>query len=213
MKNKFLLWILPFLGFLFLLAIRLTMRIKRVREEVVEEFYKDHRHFILAFWHGRQFFMPYSYHGKRINILISQHGDGEIVSRAMRYFGFGSVRGSSTRGGFKAFRELFKLSRHSDIAITPDGPKGPLYQVQVGIIELARLTALPIIPVTFSSSSRKILKSWDQFMIPGFFSKGVFIWGNPIFVDKGATPAQVEMKREELEHTLNEITKEADNFF
>jgi hypothetical protein len=108
---------------------------------------------------------------------------------------------------------LFKLSRHSDIAITPDGPKGPLYQVQVGIIELARLTALPIIPVTFSSSSRKILKSWDQFMIPGFFSKGVFIWGNPIFVDKGATPAQVEMKREELEHTLNEITKEADNYF
>ena len=189
------------------------MSIKRVREEAVEVFYKSDRRFILAFWHGRQLFMPYSYHGKGIHILISQHGDGEIVSRAMRYFGFGSVRGSSTRGGFKAFRELIRLSRTSDIAMTPDGPKGPVYRVQTGIIELARLTSLPIIPVAFSASSRRALKSWDQFLIPCLFSKGVFIWGDPISIDKGATPDQVEMKREELEHSLNEITKEADGFF
>ncbi len=213
MKNKFLFSILPFLGFVALLLIRMTMRIKRVREEVVEDFYRNNRRFILAFWHGRQLFMPYSYHGKRIHILISQHGDGEIVSRAMRYFGFSSVRGSTTRGGFRAFRELIKLSRNSDIAMTPDGPKGPVYRVQMGIIELARLTSLPIIPVTFSASSRKTLKSWDQFLIPRLFSKGVFIWGEPLFVDKGTTPDKVEMKREELEHSLNKITKEADGFF
>jgi lysophospholipid acyltransferase (LPLAT)-like uncharacterized protein len=213
MRNKFFFSILPFLGFLFLLLIRMTMRIKRVREEVLEEFYKNNRRFILAFWHGRQLFMPYSYHGEKIHILISQHGDGEIVSRAMGYFGFNSVRGSSTRGGFKAFRELIKLSRNSDIAITPDGPKGPLYRVQMGIIELARLTSLPIIPVTFSASSRKTLKSWDQFLIPHLFSKGVFIWGDPIFVEKDLAGERVELKRRDLEDSLNRITKEADGFF
>lgn len=213
MKNKFLFLILPFLAFVLLLLIRMTMNIKRVREEVVEAFYKSDRRFILAFWHGRQLFMPYSYHGKGIHILISQHGDGEIVSRAMRYFGFNSVRGSSTRGGFKAFRELIRLSRTSDIAMTPDGPKGPVYRAQTGIIELARLTSLPIIPVSFSASSRRVLKSWDQFLIPRLFSKGVFIWGDPLFVDKEATPEKVEMKRKELESSLNKITGQADGFF
>ncbi|MBI3593575.1 MAG: lysophospholipid acyltransferase family protein [Nitrospirae bacterium] len=205
--------ILPLLGFLVVLLIRMTVRIKRVGEEFIAEFYKKDRRFILAFWHGRQLFMPFSYDGKLIHILISQHGDGEIVTRAMRYFGFQSVRGSSTRGGFRAVRELLRLSGSSDIAITPDGPKGPAYKVQMGIIELARMTSLPIIPVTFSSSSRKELKAWDHFLIPHLFSKGIFIWGKPIRVEKNLTREQLEERRKDLEITLNKITEEADRYF
>lgn len=213
MKQKFLYSVLSFLGFLAIVLIRLTMRIRRLGEEKIEEYYKNDRRFILAFWHGRQLFMPYSYRGKKINILISQHGDGELISRAMRYFGFSSIRGSTTRGGFKAFRQLIKIAPSSDIAITPDGPKGPIYQVQLGIIELARLTGLPIIPVTFNASSKKTLKSWDQFLIPKFFSRGVFIWGDPIFVDRDMTPVMVELKRKELETSLKKITEKADQYF
>jgi lysophospholipid acyltransferase (LPLAT)-like uncharacterized protein len=213
MIKKLLLAVLPFLGFITIVLIRLTMKIKRIGEEKIEEFYNNDRRFILAFWHGRQLFMPYSYRGKLIHILISQHGDGEIVSRAMRYFGFNSVRGSTTRGGFKAFRELIKLARFSDIAITPDGPRGPVQKVQSGIIELARLTGLPIIPVTFNASSKKLLRSWDQFLIPRLFSKGIFIWGDPIFVEKESGEDKIELKRKDLENSLNTITQRADIHF
>ncbi|MHB8482368.1 MAG: lysophospholipid acyltransferase family protein [Nitrospiria bacterium] len=157
MKNKVLRNVLPFFGFLVLVLLRMTMKIKMVGREIVNDYFINDKHFILAFWHGRQLFMPYSYHGKKIHILISRHGDGEIVSRAMRYYGFGSIRGSSTRGGFRAFREMIKISRESDLAITPDGPKGPLYKVQMGIVELARLTGLPVIPVSFGASKKKPL--------------------------------------------------------
>src|ERR1700693_4161044 len=142
------------IGFLVLAAIRLTTRIKVVRKEVAGGFFKNNRRFILAFWHGRQLMMPYCYHGKSIHILISQHGDGEIVSRAMRFFGFKSIRGSTTRGGSQAFREMIRTSRVSDIAITPDGPRGPARNVQMGIIELARLTGLPILPILDRESTR-----------------------------------------------------------
>ncbi|MBI1820799.1 MAG: lysophospholipid acyltransferase family protein [Nitrospirae bacterium] len=171
MKNKLLLKILPFFGFLILVLLRLTMKIKTVGKEVVEDYFKNDKRFILAFWHGRQLFMPYSYHGKKIHILISQHGDGEIVSRAMRYYGFGSIRGSSTRGGFKAFREMIKISRESDLAITPDGPKGPPCKAQAGVVELARLTGLPIIPVTFGASKKKPLNHGINLSSPVFFQR------------------------------------------
>jgi lysophospholipid acyltransferase (LPLAT)-like uncharacterized protein len=213
MKRRILLIILPFLGYLLVLLIRATVRISRVGEESVAEFYRKDRHFILAFWHGRQLFMPFSYRGKNIHILISQHGDGEIVSRAMRYYGFRSVRGSTTRGGFRAAREIIRISRISDIAITPDGPRGPNWKVQMGIIELARMTSLPIIPVTFSASSRKEIKAWDRFLIPHLFSRGVIIWGKPISVDRESTGASLELKRIELEDSLNKITADADQYF
>jgi hypothetical protein len=157
MKYKILTNILPFLSYLIIVLVHKTMSITTKGSEKINEYFKNNKQFILAFWHGRQLFMPYIYHGKKIHILISEHGDGEIVSRAMRYFGFGSVRGSSTRGGFRAFREMIRVSRSSDIAITPDGPKGPPYQVQMGIIELARVTGLPIFPATFGASKKKIL--------------------------------------------------------
>ena len=155
MKNKVEIKILAFIGFLVLVLLRLTMKVKTVGQEIVNDYFKTDRRFILAFWHGRQLFMPYCYHGRKIHILISRHGDGELVSRAMRYFGFGSIRGSSTRGGFKAFREMIRMSRDSDLAITPDGPKGPPGKAQMGVIELARMTGLPVFPVSFGASKKK----------------------------------------------------------
>jgi len=213
MKNRRLLFLASFLGFIVLILLRLTVRIRRIGEETLFDFYRNKRHFILAFWHGRQLMMPYSYRGKQIHILISQHGDGEIVARAMSYFGFHSVRGSTTRGGFRAFRELIRISGSSDLAITPDGPKGPPRRVQMGIIELARLTALPIIPVTFGSSSARRLNSWDCFEIPFPFSRGIFIWGKPVRVEKNAGEGDLILKQRELEDEMNRITDLADGYY
>jgi lysophospholipid acyltransferase (LPLAT)-like uncharacterized protein len=100
----------------------------------------------------------------------------------------------------------------SDIALTPDGPKGPRYQAQIGVIELAKLTGRPIIPVTFSASRRKMFKTWDQFLLPCPFSKGVFIWGEPMDVDPKGDRAHLEERRI-LQRRLNELTERADHYF
>lgn len=134
----------------------LTMRMSTVGGETVDELYRQGKHIIIAFWHGRQLMMPLAYRGQQASILISQHRDGEIIARIMRYFGFQSIRGSSTRGGLRATRQLLRAGRNGgDLVMTPDGPKGPACTVQSGVIYLAKATGLPIIPLTFACSKKK----------------------------------------------------------
>jgi len=125
-------------------------------------------------------------------------------------FGFRSVRGSTTRGGVAALRALIRLGRSgSDLVITPDGPKGPRQIAQLGAVQLAQATGLPIVPLTFSCS-KKVFASWDRFLLPYPFSRGLFWWGEPIWVPREATAEELEAKRRELEAALNQITAEAD---
>lgn len=136
-----------------------TMRLSTVGGEAVDELYRQGRQIIIAFWHGRQLMMPLAYRGRQASILISQHRDGEIIARIMGYFGFQSIRGSSTRGGLRATRQLLKAGRNGgDLVVTPDGPKGPACTVQSGVIYLAKATGLPIIPLTFACSKKKSLR-------------------------------------------------------
>ena len=122
---------------------------------------------IFAFWHGRLLMMAMLCPPKRkMNILISTHGDGEIIARAMHNFGFGTVRGSSTRGGAgAAMRSLTVLEAGENIVITPDGPRGPEMRVQPGIITIAQMTGLPVIFGAFSASRYKHMRSWDRFLL------------------------------------------------
>jgi len=100
--------------------------------------------------------MPLAYRGRNAHILISQHRDGELVYRILKRFGFHAVRGSTTRGGTIAFRQLLRLGRSgADLVVTPDGPQGPRHVVQPGIVRLARATSLPIVPLVFSCSKKK----------------------------------------------------------
>ena len=169
---------------------------------------------ILAFWHGRMLMAPFFYRGRGLRILISHHTDGELIHRVMSRFGFKSVRGSTRRKGSAAFRELIRWCRQGwDIAITPDGPRGPRYVVQKGVIELARKTGLPIVPVTYSTERRLMCSSWDEMVIPRPFTKGVFIWGPPVRVDSNCDPDHTELHRLQLQALLRRLTEEADGFF
>ena len=144
-----------------------TMRLSTVGGEAVDELYRQGRQIIIAFWHGRQLMMPLAYRGQQASILISQHRDGEIIARIMGYFGFQSIRGSSTRGGLRATRQLLKAGRNGgDLVVTPDGPKGPACTVQSGVIYLAKATGLPIIPLTFACSKKKSLRVGIVFRFP-----------------------------------------------
>jgi len=128
---------------------------------------------IFAFWHNRILMMPYLYEkfcsGRRMLMLVSRSRDGEFIARIMGRFGIDGVRGSSSRGGSGALREMVReLATKSarDIGITPDGPRGPKGRVQEGVLAVAKASGRPIIPVTTHLSRKWELPSWDRFQVP-----------------------------------------------
>lgn len=148
--------VVPRLGYWLIRGLGKTMRWSVEGTAEVDHFYAQGKRMIIAFWHDQQLMMPLAYRGKEAHILISQHRDGELIRRIVRGFGFGAVRGSTTRGGSVAFRQLIRLGRAGvDLVITPDGPKGPRHVVQKGVIQLAQATGLPIVPLTFACSKKK----------------------------------------------------------
>ncbi len=168
--------------------------------------------FIVAFWHGRLLMMPYAWRrGRAMNMLISQHRDGDLIAKTIGHFGLGTVRGSSRHGGAGALRSLVRaLARNNYAGVTPDGPNGPRMRASDGIISVARLSGAPIIPVAFGASRRTILKTWDRFVVPLPFSRGVFVWGEPIRVARDADADALEAARKDVEDRLNAVTHEAD---
>jgi lysophospholipid acyltransferase (LPLAT)-like uncharacterized protein len=157
--------LLPPAGAALLRGIAGTMRLETRGQEAVDALYREGRHIILAFWHAQQLMIPLGYRGKGSHVLISQHGDGEIIARIIARFGHDAVRGSSTRGGAGALRALIKLGRAGkDLVVTPDGPKGPRQVAKLGVIQLAKATGLPIVPLAFAcskkNSSRAGIASW-----------------------------------------------------
>lgn len=192
-----------------------TSRWKVVGGDIPERFWDEGTPFILAFWHGRLLMMPYSWRrGRAMNMLISQHRDGELIAKTISHFRLGTVRGSSKRGGAGALRSLVKaLAEGSYAGVTPDGPNGPRMRASDGIISVARLSGAPIIPVTFSASRRRLLRTWDRFFVPLPFSRGVFLWGEPIHVARDVDGAAQEAARKRVEDSLNALTREADRMF
>ena len=151
--------VFPPVGAAVIRALGRSMQIETRGHEQVDEIYREGRRVIIAFWHARQLMMPLTYRGVQAHILISQHQDGEIIARIVERFGFKAVRGSSTRGGAEALRELIRLGRSGvDLVVTPDGPKGPAQIAKMGVIQLARATGLPIVPLAFGCSKKNTLR-------------------------------------------------------
>ena len=212
LKKRLVSWWGPWCAYWIIKILTWTMRFEEVHPEIPRRFWDKGIPAIGAFWHGRLFMMPVVYKGKTLSFLVSPHRDGQVVGRALIRFGFHPILGSTTRKGFSGFKKMVK-AHGSDIAIVPDGPRGPRHQVQIGVIELARLTGRSILPLTFSASKKKIFNTWDHFLLPYPFSKGVFIWGEPIYVDPNGNRTHLEERRALLERRLNELTKRADHYF
>jgi lysophospholipid acyltransferase (LPLAT)-like uncharacterized protein len=159
--------VLPPVGAWLIRALGWSLGVRTAGGKIVDELYRQDKRVIIAFWHGRQLMMPLAYRGAEAHILISQHRDGELIHQIVSRFGFRSVRGSTTRGGAAALRQLIRLGRSGvDLVVTPDGPKGPRQVVQMGAIQLAKATSLPIVPLTFGCSkknfSRAGIVSWSH---------------------------------------------------
>jgi hypothetical protein len=203
----------PGVAFFLIKLLQWTMRIEELNGERIRAIWARGENAIGAFWHGRLLMTPLVYGGPGLKILISRHRDGELITRTVRHFGLETVRGSSTRGGIAGMKGLARaLQEGYDVVIAPDGPRGPRFKVQPGVIQLARITGFPVFPFTFSAFPRKELRSWDRFIIPYPFSRGVFVFGEPISVDREATEEEIEAKTLLLEKRLQEITEMADRY-
>lgn len=193
------------------MAIRLvgcTWRFGESGEHHVEEARRYSPCLIFAFWHGRMLPLSYGYRNRSIHVLASEHQDGELMGQTIRRLGFGHVRGSSTRGGARAIRELVsKLREGFDLGVTVDGPKGPRFTVKPGPLEISKLSGSPVVPVATSSRSHWVFSSWDAFEFPKPFTTVRVRFGTPVLVPGDADASVIEAKRVELERTLREITE------
>lgn len=170
---------------------------------------------IYILWHNRFFTVPAAWQKlcgarRRSVTLTSASRDGDMVARAMAVFGLGAIRGSSSRRGVAALVGL-KRALHDgfDICLTPDGPRGPRYQLQPGAIKLAESSGAPIVPVHVRFASAWRLKTWDRFVIPKPFSRVEVTFGAAVHLPRGMDPAAFERARHELESLLVAGTDDA----
>lgn len=165
---------------------------------------------IYAIWHNQQLFLLYPYRKHKVAALISQSSDGEYIARCLPKFGMRAVRGSSSRGGARALIHLLQAVREGySPMLTPDGPRGPIYKVQDGILFLAKKTGLPIIPVGSALSHKFKVHSWDKMRIPLPFGKAAFTYGKAIYVKDDA---DMPRAAKELEEQLNWTTDQSEMF-
>jgi lysophospholipid acyltransferase (LPLAT)-like uncharacterized protein len=189
-----------------------TQRINFPDKEIAENFYKQNKPGIIAFWHGRIAFMPFICpEPERTFVMISIHRDGSLINDIISRFGISTIRGSTNRpsthakgakdrGGRKAMTEILKKLKQSNLcAITPDGPKGPAMKVYPGIIKISELADAPILPISFSTTKGIKINSWDRFLLPLPFGRAEFRVGN-----------LGKYNAEELEETLTNLTNICD---
>jgi lysophospholipid acyltransferase (LPLAT)-like uncharacterized protein len=170
---------------------------------------------IYAVWHNRLALCleAYFHYARRRNrtaglaALVSASRDGALLAAILERFGVLPVRGSSSRRGGQALVELVSWAeRGYDLAITPDGPRGPRYLVQEGVIALAQLTGLPILPAGYRLNWKLQLNSWDGFLVPLPFARCHFVIGRPVLVSRDADAAQREALRRQLEAELRAVS-------
>lgn len=203
--------LIPIIAYIIIRSISKTLRLKIIGAGPVIQGKKSGKNYIFSFWHNQFFVMPYYYIkilGRYpISVLTSLSRDGEYISRLLHKFGFSTARGSSSQGGESALRELIhEIEKGNDVAVTPDGPRGPRHIVQSGIIALASITGCPIVPVGYKVCHRKILNTWDRFIIPYPFTRGVFTVANPIYIPKDISDSEKEEMRQKLQRVLLSIS-------
>ncbi|MDP8268069.1 MAG: DUF374 domain-containing protein [Candidatus Tenebribacter davisii] len=158
---------------------------------------------IYTFWHRNMIPLMYLHRGENIVILASSSKDGELIAGPAKLFGYKIARGSSGRKGSSGTRELIRYATENSIGITPDGPKGPPEKIKDGVTFLSYFTKLPIVPIAVDIKSETVLKSWDKFRIPHFFSKINVTYGTPVCVEN---KIEMENKKLLLQNNLEELT-------
>ncbi len=166
--------------------------------------------YIYAFFHEVMLFPAYFWAWPEMQILISDHRDGELITQVVRRLGFGVVRGSTTRGGARALREMTQRVDRGHLCVTPDGPRGPRRHVHQGLAYLASRTGLPIVGVGLAFRRPWRARSWDRFAVPRPFGAAACVCPGAVTVPRDAGRDEIEAARAEVERRMNRATDEAE---
>ena len=182
-------------------------RLERIGIENYQQFRSSGTPILFVFWHGGLLPLIHYHRQEGIVVLTSEHRDGEYVTQIIQHHGFRAVRGSFTRGGIKGLKGLIRAARSGqDIALTPDGPRGPVAVFKPGSLLVAQIGHLPVVPISVTASSGWRLKSWDRFLIPKLFTTVRLQYHSPRFVEENATRGELELIAADIEEELNAAT-------
>ena len=203
-KQKIVIHLADWAFYLLIKFIGKTIRYETDGWENFERIERDGKIPIYCFWHNRIFAGTYFFRNRGIVVITSQSFDGEYIARFIQRFGYGAVRGSSTRGGVGALVEMIRLMREGlPMAFTVDGPKGPKYVAKTGAVLLAKKTGNPMMPFVVETEKFWTINSWDKLRIPKPFTRARIFIAEPVYVAKDADETEIERKRLELQSKLD----------
>ena len=197
-------------------ALGVTLSVRAAGVEPLRPLWQARRPLIYAVWHGRILMVPWlnarlrrREGARRVRVLASHSRDGQLMADFARRFGLDVVRGSSSRGGAEALRELVRAVRAGeDVAMVPDGPRGPARRLQAGIVALAATTGAPIVPVGVAARPARRLGSWDRFMVPAPFARCAVVFGSALEVKRHDDREDARVR---IERALQDATDTADD--
>lgn len=202
LKRKIIFLIASYIGYLIIRLIYLSCK----KKYILPKNKLENKPYIIAFWHRKLLMQPFLYKSLRekpkVVAMISEHFDGEVLSKIIKYFHFKSIRGSTRKGAIKVLKNAFsKINEGYDIAITPDGPKGPKYSVADGIVSISQKKDIMIVACSYSASSYWEFNSWDNFIIPKPFSTLNLVASEPFSVkDLSKEEAKKKIKNKLLSY-------------
>ncbi len=204
LKQRFLFWFLPLVISLLQRFIGVTSRRIDIGKENLDGLKETGRSWIFSIWHTNVLYSPYLNRNMNVAVMISSSRDGEYITNIVERFGNFGIRGSTSRGGLKALRALIHhLKKSGCAAFTPDGPRGPAFKVQSGIITAAANSGVPIVPFHYECTRQWIAKkAWDQHRVPKPFTTFIVSYGKPIFVPPALPEEEFEKARENVERAM-----------
>ncbi|MEO8575543.1 MAG: lysophospholipid acyltransferase family protein [Gemmatimonadales bacterium] len=189
-------------------AISSTWRVRFVGDETVQRLHAEKTSILFTFWHGEMLAFLWPHRNRGVHILVSEHKDGEIISRILQWMGYNLIRGSTSRGAGRALIGMVRvLKAGEDIAITPDGPRGPRHKYAPGAVIAAQRSGAAILPSAAYVDRFWQLSSWDGFIIPKPFARITIAYGTPTFVsaDSPRDAAEEAPRLEALMEAVKQI--------
>lgn len=209
--------ILRFFGNLFLTRLVdllcKSLRLNIINKEAVNRLEENNQNYVVAFWHETML-LPWFLHGrKKTAALTSKSKDGDLLAKQLKHWGYEVVRGSSSKGGDVALGIMIDYAKNSfSIAITPDGPRGPIHKFKAGAVITAKKSGVPLILLGVGFKKKKYLNSWDKFQVPYFFTKANVIYSDPIHVGHELSYEATSAIIADCESKLIELQTEAGRF-
>ena len=213
-KKKLLTYIAVKFAWLLIMFLGKSAFISIRNRKYVRASYRTGRPIMFVVWHGHMLLPIYVHRHEKVIAMVSEHNDGEMIARTVERLGFRTVRGSSTRGGSKAYRAMLRaLKDGSHCTILPDGPTGPRHEFKMGAVQLAQRAGAVIQPLTFGAKKSIMFKTWDGFTLWRPFSRIALVYGKPITLPRKTTPEELESWRLFVQNRLIELQDEADALF